>query len=145
MPLLYQIQKEFPPVVFVVECVDNDAGVEKVGCHLMASFVELPIAFLTELSYPSGRPDPEFRMVFVFPGTRHILQSTDLLKSSELFFGGLGKKLATSALPDQAVDFADQGLRDDDVGSSRAHMVTLNVNRKCDLTSRPQIWDGSSL
>jgi len=81
-------------------------------------------AFLAEFLHPPTGPDLEFRMVFIFPGSRHTFQRLNLLKPSKLLLSSLGQKLAASALANQSVNLVHERFGDDDVCASIAHFLS---------------------
>lgn len=122
MALSGKAEKEFAPAPFIVQRINNNAGVEEIGSHLPGNhFVHPSFAFLAEFLHPSNGSGLEFRMIFVLPCTRNVLQRPDLLKTPEFSFGCLREKFAAAALADQSVDFGDDGLGDDDVSSPCVH------------------------
>ncbi len=74
MPLPDQAKKKNAPGPLVIEDVNNDAGVEKVGGHLPAATVVEPlVTLLAELLDPGRGAALEFGMILVFPGSGDIL------------------------------------------------------------------------
>src|SRR5215469_4250802 len=135
MTLLHQPEEKLPAVALIIQSINDDAGVEKVGRHLSPeAAMQSLIALFAQLFHPTGGTDLELRMVFVLPGAGNILQGSDLLQTSKFLLRRLSEKLAAPAFTNQSVDFCNEGLRNDDVGAPCAHIqIPLNVNRLWDL------------
>jgi hypothetical protein len=122
MTLLDQTQEEVAAAAFVIEGVNDDAGIEKVSSHSAADGpFQPPFAFLSEFLHPTSGSSNQFGVIFILPGSSQAFQCPDLLKAPKFLLSSLSKELSTPALADQSVNLADERFRDDDVCASGAH------------------------
>ena len=75
MTLFEKIEKQITAAAFVVESVNDDAGIKKISGHLPADgLLQAPFAFLPEFFHPPRGARSEFRVVLVLPRAGRALQ-----------------------------------------------------------------------